>query len=171
MRCPAASAPRRGRVGARSGAGRRLADGGWTAPRHARDARALSGHREAMGSDPFAPEAPALQDVLDALDDEACRTIVAHLDGPMTATELSEACDIPLSTTYRKLDLLSDASLVDERIEIRGDGRHTTPYLLDFEEVRLSLDEDQRVDVAIERRARSPEERLSDLWSEVRKET
>ena len=124
-----------------------------------------------MGGDPFAPDAPALEDVLDALDDEACRTIVAHLDGAMTATELSEACDVPLSTTYRKLDLLSDASLVDERIEIRGDGRHTTRYVLDFEAVRLSLDEDQQVEVTIERRTRSPEERLSELWSEVRKET
>lgn len=124
-----------------------------------------------MTDNPFAPDAPRLQDVLDALDDSDCRTIVTHLDGAMTANELSEACDIPLSTMYRKLDLLSDASLVDEQIEIRTDGRHTTRYVLAFDEVRIALDDDRSVDVAIKRRTQTPEERLSELWSEVRKET
>ena len=72
---------------------------------------------------------------------------------------------------YHKLDLLSDASLVEERIEIRPDGRHTTQYVLNFDEVRVSLDDDRSIDVAIKRRSRAPEERLSDLWSEVRRET
>ncbi|MFC6723083.1 helix-turn-helix domain-containing protein [Halobium palmae] len=123
-----------------------------------------------MGRDPLAPDPPDLQDVLDALDDSDCRTIVKQLDKPMTANELSAACDIPLSTMYRKLDLLSDASLLEERIEIRTDGRHTTRYVLAFDEVRIVLDEDRSIDVAIKRRPQTPEERLSELWSEVSKE-
>jgi DNA-binding transcriptional ArsR family regulator len=124
-----------------------------------------------MGRDPFAPDAPELQDVLDALDDPGCHTILKQLEHPMTASELSEACDIPESTMYRKLDLLSDASLVDEQIEIRSDGRHTTRYVLNFDEVRIALDDDRSIDLAIKRRSQTPEERLSELWSEVRKET
>jgi DNA-binding IclR family transcriptional regulator len=124
-----------------------------------------------MRRDPFAIEMPRLQDVLDALDDPDCRTIIKHVDEPMTASELSEACDIPLSTTYRKLELLSEASLLEERIRIRTDGRHTTVYELGFEEVRIGIDEDRSIDVAIRRRDRTPDRRLSDLWSEVRKET
>lgn len=124
-----------------------------------------------MVRDPFAEEAPVLQDVLDALEDEDCRTIVERLAEPMTANELSEATDIPLSTMYRKLELLTDASLLEERIDIRPDGRHTTRYAVAFEEVRIALDQERRVDVAIRRRPASPEERLSELWSEVRKET
>lgn len=124
-----------------------------------------------MGHDPFAPDPPDLQDVLDALDDPACHKILKQLDQPMTASELSEACGIPESTMYRKLDLLSDASLVEERIEIRSDGRHTTRYALNFDEVRIALDDDRAIDVAIKRRSQTPEERLSELWSEVRKET
>ncbi|MFB6137751.1 MAG: helix-turn-helix domain-containing protein [Halobacteriaceae archaeon] len=124
-----------------------------------------------MVRDPFAAEAPALEDVLDALDDADCRAIIEALEEPMTANELSEATDVPLSTMYRKLELLTDASLLEERIDIRSDGRHTTRYALAFEEVRIALDEDRAVDVAIKRRAAAPEERLSELWSEVRKET
>lgn len=124
-----------------------------------------------MVRDPFAIDAPDLQDVLDALDDPDCRTIINHLDEPMTANDLSEVCEIPASTMYRKLDLLSDASLVEEQIDIRPDGRHTTRYVLAFGEVRIALDDDRSLDVAIKRRDQTPEERLSELWSEVRKET
>lgn len=124
-----------------------------------------------MVRDPFAGETPALQDVLDSLDDPACRTIIEQLDEPMTASELAEACDIPLSTTYRKLELLTDASLLDEHIEIRTDSQNTTRYVLAFDEVRIGLDDDRSVEVAIKRRERTPDQRLSELWSEVSKET
>ena len=120
--------------------------------------------------DPFVVDAPQVQDVLDSLDDPDCRRIIERLGEPMTASELAEACDIPLSTTYRKLELLSDASLLDERIEIRTDGRHTTRYALAFEEVHIGLDDDRSVEVTIKHR-RAPDQRLSALCSEVRKET
>ncbi|MFB6121391.1 MAG: helix-turn-helix domain-containing protein [Halobacteriaceae archaeon] len=125
-----------------------------------------------MVRDPFADdEAPDLQDVLDALDDPTCREFVRAMEEPMTASELSDVCDVPLSTTYRKLELLSDASLVGELTEIRTDGQHTTRYEVDFEEVQVALDEDRAFRVAVERPTESPEERLADLWSEVRHET
>lgn len=125
-----------------------------------------------MVRDPFEEQgAPDLQDVLDALDDPVCRTIVQHLDEPMTAQEISEHADVPQSTTYRKLDLLSEASIVEERTEIRSDGHHTTRYLVAFEEVRILLNEDKEFDVSITRPARTADEQLARLWSEVRKET
>lgn len=116
-------------------------------------------------------EMPDLQSVLDALDDPACRTIVRQLDEPMTANELSEACEIPMSTTYRKLDLLTEASLLAESTEIRSDGHHATRYHLDFEAVEIGLTEDRNLDIAVDRPARSADERLASLWEEVRKET
>jgi DNA-binding IclR family transcriptional regulator len=125
-----------------------------------------------MVRDPRASErVPEFQDVLDALDDEDCRTIVRNLEGPMTAQEIADATDIPQSTAYRKLDLLSEATIVDERTEIRQDGHHTTRYLLDFGEVRIGLAEDREFDLDIERPVRAPDEQLARLWSEVRKET
>jgi DNA-binding transcriptional ArsR family regulator len=125
-----------------------------------------------MVRDPVGVEdTPDLQAVLDALDDPDCRTIVRQLDEPMTASEISDATDIPLSTVYRKLDMLSDASLLSELTEVRSDGHHTTRYDLDFEDVTLSLTEDNEFDVAVSRPPRTAEEQLADMWSEVRKET
>ncbi|MFB6198530.1 MAG: helix-turn-helix domain-containing protein, partial [Halobacteriaceae archaeon] len=63
---------------------------------------------------------PNLQTVLDALDDQDCRKILEKLEEPMTAAEIAEACDIPISTTYRKLDLLSEGSLVSEGTKVRS---------------------------------------------------
>jgi len=125
-----------------------------------------------MVRDPLSGDSPPdLQSVLDALDDADCRTIIKHLDEPMTATEVSEECDIPMSTTYRKLDLLTEASLLAEGTEIRPDGHHATRYELDFDAVAIGLTEDREIEVAIDRPARTADERLASLWGEVRKET
>ncbi|MEF8881040.1 MAG: helix-turn-helix domain-containing protein [Halapricum sp.] len=125
-----------------------------------------------MVRDPFADEdGPDLQDVLDALGDPECRTIISELDEPMTASEISDASDIPLSTTYRKLELLTEASLLSEGVEIRPDGQHASTYELDFREVIIGVTDEQDFDVSVARRARTADERLENLWSEVRKET
>ena len=125
-----------------------------------------------MVRDPFADDsAPDLQAVLDALDDPDCRDIVSVLTEPMTAEEISEAADVPLSTTYRKLELLTEASLLDEGIEIRRDGQHASRYSVAFEAVVIGLTDDRTFDVDISRRPRTADERLATLWSEVRKET
>jgi DNA-binding transcriptional ArsR family regulator len=125
-----------------------------------------------MARDPFADEeTPDLQQVLDALDDPDCRKIVRALEEPMTADEISEAAEVPLSTTYRKLDLLTEASLLEEETEIRPDGQHASRYTVVFDEVVIGLDEDGDFEVKIARRPRTADERLASIWSEVRKET
>ena len=116
-------------------------------------------------------ETPQLTTVLDALDDEDCREIVSALSEPMTASEISEASGVPLSTTYRKLELLTDSSLLYEGVEVRSDGQHASRYAIDFEEVVIALDEARDFEVDVAGRARSPDQRLENLWSEVRKET
>jgi len=86
-----------------------------------------------MVRDPFVDEdAPDLQEVLDALDDSDCRKIVRALEEPMTADEISDRSGVPLSTTYRKLDLLTEASLLEEGTEIRPDGQHASRYAVTY---------------------------------------
>lgn len=118
-------------------------------------------------------EPPAVDDVLGALADEAARRILTALSEPKTASQLSEECDVPLSTTYRKLEKLTDASLLDESTEIRRDGQHTTRYDVAFEAVSVSIDEEQGRELVVEldRPERTRDERLADLWSELREET
>ena len=124
------------------------------------------------------PEPPSVDEELDALADDAARRIVAALTEPKTASELSEECDIPLSTTYRKLEMLTDASLLSESTDIRRDGQHTTRYSVSFDAVTVSVDDggegdaDRReFDVEFSRPDRTRDERLADLWSELREET
>lgn len=124
-----------------------------------------------MASEPRTLESdPPLQAVLDALDDEDCRHIVAVLDEPMTAEEVSETCDIPSSTTYRKLDLLSEAELLEETVEVRSDGHHASRYRTDFERVVVVLTEERDLDVTVERTTADAADRLASMWGEVRKE-
>lgn len=114
---------------------------------------------------------PPPAELFAALDDPDCREIIRKLDEPMTAAELTDRCDIPQSTLYRKLELLTDATLLEESTEIRRDGHHASKYAVAFEEISLSVDEDRSLSVTIERPARTADERLAALWSEVRKET
>ncbi|UPV75371.1 helix-turn-helix domain-containing protein [Halorussus limi] len=125
-----------------------------------------------MVRDPFGDgDSPELQPVLDALDDPECRRIVRRLDEPMTASEISSQCDIPTSTTYRKLERLTDASILSETTAIRTDGHHTSEYTLAFEEVSVFLDDQRQFEVSITRPTKSADEQLAGLWAEVRKET
>ncbi len=114
---------------------------------------------------------PDLETVLDALGDEACRAIVDELAEPLTASEISERCDIPLSTTYRKLETLTEARLLNERTEVRSDGHHTTRYARAFEGIAVGVAEDGGLRLDVGRPATDAEDRLAKLWSEVRKET
>ena len=121
-----------------------------------------------MRTDPAKNEdEPTLQDVLDALDDPDCRDILKNTDEPMTAKELAEHCKIPPSTVYRKLDLLSTTSLVRELMHIDSERGRITRYQRDFENVTISIGDDDQFDVAIDRQRLSADERLAEIWSEM----
>ena len=125
-----------------------------------------------MARDPIGSEStPSAEEICAALDDPDCREIIRNLEEPMTAAELIDRCEIPQSTLYRKLELLTESTLLEESTEIRRDGHHASKYAIAFEEITLSLDEDRHLAVQIERPARTADERLAELWSEVRKET
>lgn len=110
-------------------------------------------------------DSPALQDVLDALDDPDCRAILRETVEPMTANELIDACDIPKSTLYRKLELLSSASLIREQDTINPGGGRLTYYEQAFNNVTISMDDVGEFSVEVERPSQSTDERLADIWS------
>jgi len=123
-----------------------------------------------MVRDPSAGDDPDIDAVLGALRDGDCRAILSELDEPRTATALLDRCEIPRSTLYRKLDRLSEATLVREGTAIREDGSHASRYEIDFETVVVTRGESDAIGVEIERPARSADERLAEMWSEVRRE-
>ncbi|OAQ52668.1 hypothetical protein HTG_10100 [Natrinema mahii] len=98
------------------------------------DARKRGWHRD---------ETVDTQAVLAALDDDACRAILeATTEEALTATELSDRCDIPMSTAYRKVELLTDADLVEEQVRINTTGKHATEYATNFADVRVAVGDD-----------------------------
>ncbi|MFC5971022.1 helix-turn-helix domain-containing protein [Halomarina salina] len=119
---------------------------------------------------PRRDDPPGLETVLDALDDPACRALVRAADGSRTASELAADADVPLSTAYRKLDRLTEASLLETETEVRTDGHHTTRYRLAFEEVTITLDDGRTFTVDVIRPPQAPSERLETMWTEVRRE-
>lgn len=123
-----------------------------------------------MASDPAASEdSPSFRAILDVLDDPDCRAILRHTGEPMTAPQLLEAIDVSRSTLYRKLDRLSEASLLREDVTVNPGGGRTTRYRRDFRDVTISI-EDDRFAVDVERPAESAEDRLLSIWSDLGEE-
>lgn len=88
--------------------------------------------------------------VLSALDDDGCRRILeAVATESMTAPEISTRCDIPQSTTYRKVERLADAGLLEESIRIRSSGKHATEYRKSFDDVTVSVPADGGIQLEI----------------------
>lgn len=88
--------------------------------------------------------------LLDALNDADCRAILdATGDEALSANEVADACDLPLSTVYRKLDRLTDAGLLDERTRVRSAGKHPSEYARRVEDVLVSVGDGGDVELRI----------------------
>lgn len=97
-------------------------------------------------SDPLADETVRAEgeitELLTVLDDAECREVLrATGEEPLSAKEIADACDIPSSTVYRKVERLVDAGLLHEGIRIRGSGKHASEYTRCVERVALSIDD------------------------------
>jgi len=109
--------------------------------------------------------------VMSALDDGDARAMIEALDGPMSASELAERCEIPLSSTYRKLERLTEAQLLEEGTAIRRDGHHVTRYAVGFDRVEIRYDPATGLRCRIQPRPTSAPEQLATMWSQVQEET
>ena len=86
------------------------------------------------------PDDADVQPIVEALQDPDCRRILRVAgDDPLTVKELADACRLPLSTTYRKVDLLLEADLVSEGVRVREDGKHPAQYVRRVDEVTVDL--------------------------------
>ncbi|MDZ7730180.1 MAG: helix-turn-helix domain-containing protein [Natrialbaceae archaeon] len=97
--------------------------------------------------------------VLEALEDDDCRAILtATSKRAKTAKELIERCGLPRSTLYRKLDLLTEAALLEERTRIRHAGKHVREYQRRVEQVVVTISTDPEVELrsSIEQTAEEP---------------
>lgn len=54
-------------------------------------------------------------------------------------SELSEQCDIPISTAYRKVNLLEEAGLLEEEPQVDPSGPNASRYGLRSEELDVTV--------------------------------
>lgn len=82
-----------------------------------------------------------IEGLLGTLEDPDCRAIIeATSTEALSASELSEECDLPLSTTYRKLDKLTEVDVLEERVRLSRSGQHTSEYRLRIDQIELTVD-------------------------------
>ena len=83
---------------------------------------------------------PSTATLFSVLDDEDCRVVLAATgEEALTAAELGERCDIPSSTVYRKVEQLTEAGLLEERLRVRRSGKHAQEYRRCVDEIVVSL--------------------------------
>jgi len=112
------------------------------------------GNRSGTETESEVVEGDQAESLLTALEDEDCRAILNATGAEaLSASELSEACNMPLSTTYRKVDTLTEAGLLEEQIRISRSGKHTSEYALCVEDVQLSFGGEDGIELEITREA------------------
>jgi predicted transcriptional regulator len=105
-----------------------------------------------------------LSTVVSLLDDEHARSIlVATSEEPLSATELSERCDVSVSSIYRRLDRLAAANLVEEQTRPRRDGHHDTVYVSLVGRFELAI-EDGTLEWTVEETDTDVADELTRLW-------
>ena len=108
----------------------------------------------------------SIEDVLDTIGDQHARTVLAAISRePRSAKELAEVCDLSLPTIYRRLELLEEHDLVDERTTVAEDGNHYNVYECNFDSTVIQL-EDEEYKVRIYRRENLPD-RFTQLWDDL----
>lgn len=95
-----------------------------------------------------------IDELLSALNDRKSRRILCETEQEaLSAEELSERCDIPLSTVYRKLEGLVDTGVLDERVRLSSHPQYTREYRLDVSAIDIEIDGESGVSFALSRRS------------------
>jgi len=83
-----------------------------------------------------------LDATFEVLADPDCRAILGAADTPMTTRELADACDIALSTAYRKVERLSETPLLVEGVRFDPEGDHAAEYSRGATDAAIELGDD-----------------------------
>lgn len=108
-------------------------------------------------------------ELLRLLDDEYARGILtATSRQPMSATELSEACDASEPTIYRRVQDLKACDLLAERTAYDEDGHHYGVYVATVERATVEFDDGELRVTVDRRRPEAPADRLTELFENLR---
>ena len=106
-------------------------------------------------------------ELLELLGQESVRQILAATSrDPRSARELSEECDVALSTIYRRVEDMVASDLLVERTRIESDGSHHSIYEANIDHLDIDI-EDGTIDVSVHVREDAAQ-RFSRIWSDIR---
>jgi predicted transcriptional regulator len=81
-----------------------------------------------------------LEKILDALSKDHSRMILQTATEPMSVKQLSHLCDLPLSSTYRRVNRLEEANLLEPKIKLDPEhGKHVTQYERAFDSIEMEM--------------------------------
>ncbi len=88
---------------------------------------------------------------------------------PKSAQELSEELGIPIATSYRRIEELTDANLLElTGREFSNEGRRTKVYRRDIDTVSISF-QNEGIDVSVKDRP-EVENALVDVWRDLKEQ-
>ena len=89
---------------------------------------------------------------------------------PKSAQDLSEELDIPIATSYRRIEELREHDLLElEGREFSEEGRRTKVYRRKIDEIAISFGQDEfELDLKARTEAKN---NLVDVWSDLRNES
>lgn len=108
-----------------------------------------------------------LSDVLKILGDEHTIKILQEtMKQPMSADELSDACDISLQSVYRRTDKLTSYGILDTEMKYDEDGHHFQTFTTNPIQIVIGISE-ENADMTVTKRE-SMTDRLSEFINQVR---
>lgn len=106
-------------------------------------------------------------ELLELLGQERVRQILAATSREsLSARDLSEECDVALSTIYRRVEDMIANDLLVERTRIETDGSHHSVYEANIDHLDVDI-EDGSLDVSVHIREDAAQ-RFSRIWSDIR---
>lgn len=107
-----------------------------------------------------------IEDILDTMGDEHARhVLIALSQGQLSAKELSDETGLSLPTIYRRIEMLKEHDLVDEKTVVADDGNHYRVFECQFNSTLIRLSDD-KFDVRIYRTENLPD-RFDNLWDDL----
>lgn len=99
-------------------------------------------HKSASDSVTISGVEVELERLLDVMSDADCRIILEAVGTEaLTASEISDVCELSISATYRKINILAETGLLEEEIRVRRSGQHASEYTRSVDDIVISLDD------------------------------
>lgn len=104
-------------------------------------------------------------EILALLDDQYAQLILQQTrNNAMSAKEISNTCDISISTVYRRTERLIECGLLAEQRVARSDGNHYSLYEARLDELTVSLTDDGFEITVLEKATGDLADRFTDMW-------